>query len=201
MADVEDAEALAKSWGVRVVRAEISKIIDSFEDGLGSEGGRIASANLQARVRMTILYYHANSMGLLVAGTGDRSEEEIGFFTKFGDGGADFLPIAHLFKTQVKALGTYLGIPRKIVEKPPSPQLWTGHTAREELPADYPVIDRVLSAILDQGLSPAKAASATGAPREVVDQILKMRAASDHKRSLPPSLVPKPDVRLIATKD
>ncbi|HYC26696.1 MAG TPA: NAD(+) synthase, partial [Nitrososphaerales archaeon] len=75
MADVEDAEALAKSWGVRVVRAEISKIVDSFEDGLGSEGGRIASANLQARVRMTILYYHANSMGLLVA---DRGQERGG---------------------------------------------------------------------------------------------------------------------------
>ena len=135
-ADVEDAEVLAYTWGVRVKKVEISPLADSLTSAFDFESDKVARANVQARVRMVILYYVSNSSGLLVAGTGDRSEELLGFYTKFGDGGVDVLPIAHLYKTQVRELGRHLGLPEKVVEEPASPGLWPGHTAAEELPAD-----------------------------------------------------------------
>src|SRR5207245_3737820 len=95
-------------------------------------------------MRMSSLYFVANLRNLLVPGTGDRSEDLIGFFTKYGDGGVDFLPIAHLYKTQVRTLGERLGVPSSIVTKPASPQLWPGHKATDEIPADYNILNIVL---------------------------------------------------------
>lgn len=121
--DTEDAVLLADEWRVRRVSVAISTLVDGLISVTESDAAKLARANVQARIRMTILYYLANSRNLLVVGTGDRSEELLGFFTKFGDGGADFLPIAHLYKTQVRQMGTHLGIPPSIVNKPASPQL------------------------------------------------------------------------------
>jgi NAD+ synthase len=137
---------------------------------------------------MTLLYYYANSLGYLVAGTGDRSELAIGFFTKFGDGGADFLPIAHLFKTQVRQLAAYLGLPKGVVGKPASPQLWPGHRATDEIPADYERLDLVLHDLYDLKKTPSAAAKDAGVPRSVVDRVLEMHAKSEHKRAPAPSL-------------
>ena len=78
---------------------------------------------------MGILYYHAAIRGYLVAGTSDKSERMIGYFTKFGDGAADLLPIADLYKTEVRALASFLKIPKEIVEKKSSPRLWKDHLA------------------------------------------------------------------------
>jgi NAD+ synthase len=153
------------------------------------EGAKLADANLQARTRMVLLYYFANTMGYLVAGTGDRSEEEIGFFTKYGDGGVDFLPIAHLYKTQVRFLARRLGLPRKIAEKPASPQLWPGHKATDEIPVDYDKLDLVLSALFDLKLKPREAAARAGVPPSVVERTLEMHRRSAHKRTVPPSLL------------
>jgi NAD+ synthase len=186
--DLDDAVSLADTWGVRRLRVDISPLADAVAGSLDVKVDRIALANIQARVRMVLLYYVANSEGILVAGTGDRSEEEIGFFTKYGDGGADFLPIAHLYKTQVRMLGEFLGIPKKIVEKPASPQLWTGHTASEELPVDYEKLDVILNSILDKDLSHREAAKAAGVPLKAVKQVIWMRGRSAHKRMPPPSL-------------
>src|SRR2546430_10797352 len=98
---------------------------------------------------MVSLYYLANAKNLLVAGTGDKSEDLIGYFTKYGDGGVDFLPIAHLYKSQVRQLGSFLNVPREIVEKPSSPNLWEGHKATDEIPLDYNVLDEVLVCLFD----------------------------------------------------
>ena len=127
-------------------------------------------------------------MGRLVAGTGDRSEILIGFYTKYGDGGVDFLPIAHLFKTQVRELGAQLGLPRNIVAKPSSPQLWPGHRATDEIPADYDKLDLVLHHVFDRRASARTAAAKAGVERSVVDEVLDMHRRSEHKRSLPPGL-------------
>ena len=190
-ADLEDARALAKAWEVEVIEVPIDGIAKAFGVAVGKEGTRIAKANVLARVRMTIIYYFANSRGLLVAGTGDRSELELGFYTKWGDGGADFLPLAHLYKTQVRALGKELGLPRRVVYKPASPQLWKGHRAEDELPAGYGKLDLVLHYLLEEGYGPAKAAARASVPVEVAEKALKMHEASEHKRRLPPSLYGK----------
>ncbi len=187
-ADLEDAEVLAYTWGVRVKKVEITPMTDSLVSAFDFESDRVAKANVQARVRMAILYYVANSEHLLVAGTGDKSEELLGFFTKFGDGGADFLPIAHLYKTQVRALGRHLGLPEKVADKPASPGLWPGHTAAEELPADYDKLDPLLYYLFDRKLSPSKAAAKSGVSTAIAKEILERHRKTEHKRSPPISL-------------
>jgi len=188
--DADDAHDLADSWDIRIENVPITRIVESIIGAAKVEGGRVSRANVQARARMTMLYYYANSLGCLVPGTGDRSEELLGYFTKWGDGGADFLPIAHLYKTQVRVLGAYLGIPASIVEKPSSPQLWPDHRASDELPADYDQLDPVLHQLFDMKAKPRDAATKTGVPLGVVEKALEMHRKSEHKRKLPPFLVP-----------
>jgi len=188
--DMEDAVRLADDWGVKRVIIAISPLVDALISAAGSGAVKLARANVQARVRMTLLYYLANSRGLLVVGTGNKSEELLGFFTKFGDGGVDFLPIAHLYKTQVRLMGRHLDIPPSIVSKPASPQLWPGHTAEEELPAGYEKLDVVMHCLLDEGGSVPRAATQGGVTLGVARRVLAMHKSSAHKRALPPSLRP-----------
>ncbi len=187
--DMEDAQKLAAAWGVKAVKIPISRIAELITTSAYVNGTKIARANVEARLRMILLYYYANSLGYLVAGTGDRSEETIGFFTKFGDGGVDFLPIAHLFKTQVRQLGAYLGVPKSVVEKPASPQLWQGHRASDEIPADYDKLDIVLHEIFDLKAKGPAAAKLAGVQASVSERVLQMHRKSSHKRALPPSLL------------
>ncbi|MDG6981317.1 MAG: NAD(+) synthase [Nitrososphaerota archaeon] len=108
--------------------------------------------------------------------------------TKWGDGGVDLLPIAHLYKTQVRALGAYLGLPRGVVNKPASPQLWPGQRATDEIPADYDKLDVVLSCLFDRKATPSQAALAAGVSKTLVAQVLEMHRKTAHKRAMPPSL-------------
>jgi len=186
--DVSDARRLASSFGIQSKEVRIDCIVESVLAVLGTEGSKIARANLQARTRMMVLYFYANTLGRLVAGTGDKSEILVGFFTKYGDGGVDILPIGHLYKTQVRSLGEHLGLPRRILEKPPSPQLWPGHKATDELPTDYDKLDLILHCVLESGLSPAEAASRAGTDASVVGRVLEMNRRSSHKRAPPPGV-------------
>jgi len=185
--DLEDALSLARGLGVEVGVVDIGEAVKAivgrhpFKDG-----GVAAVGNVRARVRMTMLYYAANALGLLVAGTSDRSELLLGYFTKYGDGGVDILPIGGLYKTQVRALGRHLGLPSSIVEKPSSPQLWRGQTAEGELGLSYDVIDPILHGLYDLGLSVSEVADRVGVDVGVVEKVRSMVEASEHKRSLPP---------------
>lgn len=190
--DVEDAEKLARSLGMKTARADIEAISDAFFKTLGVDLSdprcKIPAANLRARIRMAILYYYANLNNLLVAGTGDKSERLIGYFTKYGDGGVDFMPIAHLYKTQVRELGEHLGLPERILNKPSSPQLYPGHKAVDEIPADYGLLDRILVGLFDLKLPPRKVSELTGAPLETVLETLSRFNSTKHKRAPPPML-------------
>ena len=190
-ADMDDAKSMVAEWGARRVTVGISPIVDNLVSAVGEAEGRIPGANVQARMRMAILYYLANSHNLLVVGTGDRSEELLGFFTKFGDGGADLMPIAHLFKTQVRAMAEHLGLPVSVAKKPASPQLWSGHTAEEELPAGYEKLDAVMHYIFDERATARIAAEKAGVERSVAEQVIERYARSAHKRALPPMLQPQ----------
>ena len=134
---------------------------------------RVPLANIKPRLRMTALYYVANSLGYLVAGTGNRSESSIGYFTKFGDGGADLMPLAKLLKSQVRALATELRIPAEIVDRTPSAGLWSGQYDEDEMGFTYVELEKYLKTGAD-GVSPALAM-----------KIERMVRASDHKRELP----------------
>ncbi len=175
--DVEDAVSFCNGLGIRYKVLEINPLVDAFVSVLGDKP-EIAVANLKPRIRMTLLYFHANSERLLVAGTGNRSELMVGYFTKYGDGGVDILPIGDLYKTEVFQLARHIGIPDSLISKKPSARLWKGQTDEEELGISYERIDAVLKA-MEEGKT-------AGIRREDLDIVAEMVERSRHKRELPP---------------
>lgn len=109
---------------------------------------KLAGGNFSARIRMSLLYYYAATNNLLVLGTADKSELMIGYFTKFGDEGADIFPIGELYKSQVRLLGKELQIPEQILQQPSSPGFWKGQLAEKEIGLPYSEIDRILESYL-----------------------------------------------------
>jgi len=158
--DLEDARLAAASIGIPTVTVDLSGAYDTLlaalraarlavpvDVGTGpgpADAMRLAEANLKPRLRMASLYYFANVYHYLVAGTGNRSELEVGYFTKYGDGGVDILPIGHLVKHQVRALARALAIPERIIARPPSAGLWAGQTDEGEMGFTYAELDRYL---------------------------------------------------------
>jgi NAD+ synthase len=189
--DHKDAKRVARELGIRTLDIPITQIVNATAKVLQSrkcKTSRLTLANIKARVRMIILYAIANEGKLLVAGTGDRSESLIGYFTKFGDGGVDLLPIGHLYKTEVRALGTALRLPYDIVTKPSSPNLWPGHKASEELPADYDLLDKILTLKFDSKKTFSEIGKKTGASKTLISEVVGLNVASNHKRRMPPVL-------------
>jgi NAD+ synthase len=135
---------------------------------------QLPEANMKPRLRMASLYFIANSVNYLVAGTGNRSEITLGYYTKYGDGGVDVLPIGGLFKSEVRQLAGELGVPDRIITKPPTAGLWMGQTDEAEMGFTYDMLERYLSG------------GASAVPPDVAARIDKLQAASDHKRAMPP---------------
>jgi len=188
--DLRDALDLAASLGAESLRIEISPLVESFLSTFplqdpAFENREAAKINLKPRVRMTLLYMAANARNLLVQGTGNRTELLLGYFTKYGDGGVDFLPLGGLYKTQVRGLAEHLGLPQRIIDRPPSPGLVKGQTDEEDLGMDYGTLDRILHLHLDQGISPGEIGKETGLGGEICRAILEKVEGSRHKRRMP----------------
>lgn len=181
--DTDHAIELARSLGIRHHVIDINPLLARYAEALPED--RRAKGNLMARIRMSILYYYAGANSYLVAGTSDRSEIAIGYFTKFGDGAADIMPIANLYKTQVRALAKFLQIPQAIVEKKSSPRLWDSHLAEEEIGMGYETIDPILYLLVDRKMKPKAAAKRLGMPAKHVNKIQDMMEKSRHKRNMP----------------
>jgi len=147
-ADINDALDLINKFNIPYKIIDLSKVYDSLIHLLNDkekEGSfKLAEANIKPRLRMITLYYFANKLNYLVVGTGNKSELTIGYFTKYGDGGADILPLGNLLKSQVKELAEYLDIPKKIINKPPSAGLWEGQTDEQEIGISYDQLDKYL---------------------------------------------------------
>jgi len=147
-ADINDALDFINEFNIPYKIIDVSKVYDSFIHLLNDkekEGSfKLAEANIKPRLRMTTLYYFANKLNYLVVGTGNKSELMIGYFTKYGDGGADILPLGNLVKSQIRELAEYLGIPKKIINKPPSAGLWEGQTDEKEIGISYKQLDKYL---------------------------------------------------------
>lgn len=136
---------------------------------------QMPAANLKPRLRMASLYYVANSLNYLVAGTGNRSELTIGYFTKYGDGGVDLLPIGMLLKSEVRAMARELEVPEPVIDKPPSAGLWLGQTDEAEMGFTYADLESYLTKGPD-AVSPALAL-----------RIERLVRQSEHKRALAPT--------------
>jgi NAD+ synthase len=182
--DTDHAIKLARSLRIKYEIIDISPMLEKITEALPED--KRARGNLMARIRTNILYYYAGVNGWLVAGTSDKSERCIGFYTKFGDGAADIMPIAGLYKTQVRALAESLGLPRAIVGKKSSPRLWDNHLAEEEIGMSYETIDPVLYMLVDKKIKSKDAAKKLGMSAKHVDKIKGMMEKSQHKRSPAP---------------
>ena len=174
--DMEHAQAVAGQFSIPTKMVVLEPVFDILlkmvpGKSIDPAASRIAEANLKARLRMLTLYYFANQLGYMVAGTSNRSELAIGYFTKYGDGGVDIIPLGNLVKGQVRELVGFLGIPQLIIDKPASAGLWPGQTDEGDLGFSYEELDRYLVA-----------GEASG---ELRGKIESMIAGCAHKRQLP----------------
>jgi NAD+ synthase len=194
--DAEHATLVAQAFGVEIVRVDLTPVIGAFLAAMpaGSDpdvsagiAGKsrpesratLANANIKPRLRMTTLYYLANLHNGVVVGTGNKSEAMVGYFTKYGDGGVDLLPIADLYKHEVRRLARVLGVPEPIITKPPSAGLWAGQTDEAELGLSYEQLDAALAAI--------ESGNTTGVDAAVRDRVQSLVNASAHKRQAIPT--------------
>jgi NAD+ synthase len=190
--DEADAQLVADLFGVPAPRIDLEPAYDALAGDLqrvlndlpsemtaaartSVDASRVPMANIRSRLRMTTLYFLSNSLNYLVAGTGNRSELTIGYFTKHGDGGVDVLPIGHLFKSDVRQLARDLGIPPSVIDKPPSAGLWLGQTDEAEMGFAYADLESYLSK------------GPEGVPPALALRLERSIRASEHKRSMPPT--------------
>ncbi len=178
--DLIDAKHLAENLGIHFETVPLEGILSAYLT-LGPTLTPLALGNLKARVRMSILYTRANLLGGLVIGTGNKTELQLGYFTKYGDGGVDLLPIAHLYKTQVWQLAKELALPAQFVTKAPSAGLWAGQTDEAELGVTYALADQILQAQENQQ-------SLSNFEQSTVQRIQQLQQAGAHKLALPPHL-------------
>lgn len=185
--DMTDAADIVNRLGIEHRIIEIDGVLRSFSGSIPDydAGAVIANGNLIARTRMCLLYYYANLMNRLVIGTGNRTELLLGYATKYGDAGVDMEPLGDLYKTEVCELARFLGVPERIIEKPPSARLWAGQTDEMELGMGYQEIDRILRMLIDEKLN-AEEIEVHGISADAVHDLIDRIRASEHKRCMPP---------------
>ena len=184
--DFEDSVELCAAENVEHRIVDISGPVEAFKKSIKGTVDRSSLGNIKARCRMIVLYHNANAEHRLVVGTSNKSEVLVGYFTKFGDGGADLEPIGDLYKTEVKALARGLGLPDKIMAKAPSAGLWKGQTDEGELGIAYERLDAILSGI-ELGLGERDIAKRADTNVSEVARIAKMVRLSSHKRKFQPA--------------
>lgn len=184
--DSKDAKTLADWLGIEFQTIDISGIISAFMAAIpeSESADRLSMGNLKARIRMSLLYFHANRMNRMVIGTGNKTEILLGYFTKYGDGGVDLEPIGGLYKTDVWELSRRLGIPEPIITKKPSAGLWAGQTDEAELGISYLKVDEVLKR-LEQYEDPETILNTLEISVEQLNSVINRIEKSEHKRSAP----------------
>ena len=145
--DLEDALELAKDFDLNYIVMDLSETyheaVKAFEEQ-GIELDRSTKANLKVRLRMTALYAYAQKVGGLVIGTDNADERYTGYFTKYGDGGVDLMPITKLLKSEVVQACKIMGVKDRLAERTPSAGLFEGQTDETEMRVKYSVLDDYL---------------------------------------------------------
>lgn len=176
--DAEHAKLVADAVGIEMKTVVLNDAFDIMKKLVDAKetDPKLAIANIKSRLRMVTLYYYAGVNNYLVAGTGNRSELTIGYFTKYGDGGSDMLPLANFVKKEVIALAKYLEIPGIVITKTPTAGLWENQSDEKEMGMSYEDLDNYIL---------------TGeAPEDVKNKVDTMYRRSEHKRLPIPKFIP-----------
>jgi len=197
--NMSDAERVAEDLGIEYDVLDINPIYESFLDAYPEEDVesrvdadplRTAAGNVRVRIRGVLNYFVANAENRVVLGTGNRSETLTGYFTKYGDQAVDCNPIGNLYKQQVRQLAAAMDVPRDLVMKTPSAEMWLGQTDEEEMGLDYDTLDAVLALHVDGPLSQSATVRQLDVTPEQVERVVELYERSAHKRKMPPAPEP-----------
>jgi NAD+ synthase len=178
-----DSQTVIGALGLQTLDVPITPQIDAY---LATVPGvsQMRLANKCARERMTILYDQSAAFEGLVVGTSNKTELLLGYGTQYGDLASAINPIGDLYKTQLRHLAAHLGVPREIINKAPSGDLWVGQTDEGELGFSYQEVDRLLVLLVDRRWQPGQLARA-GFDPAFIDRVLRMIRRNQYKRRLP----------------
>ena len=191
--DLIDAELVVDELNITADTISIDDFYNTFinicnRKDTPQNNNVLALSNVKPRIRMSILYYYATIYNSLVIGTGNKTEISVGYFTKYGDGGVDLLPIGDLYKEEVIKVAKELNIPESIIEKPPTAGLLPEQTDEEELGMTYAKLDRLLYLYIDESCSPPDISDKLNVEVSEVERIIRLYNNSEHKRNTPPIL-------------
>jgi NAD+ synthase len=182
-----DALRVVTALGCATERVEITPMVEPLLEAIDPENPalNVRRGNVMARQRMIVLYDRSASFDALVAGTSNKTEMLLGYSTQHGDMACAFAPIGDLYKSQLRAVAAELGVPREILGKAPSADLWPGQTDEGELGATYDSLDRILYALVDRRWIRARCVAA-GLDAALVDTVMRRVARFEYKRHTPP---------------
>jgi NAD+ synthase len=186
--DAQYAYKVARTFDLETITVDLTPVYDAFITALPPTSSRLVQANLKPRLRMTTLYYVANTHNYLVAGTSNKSELMVGYFTKHGDSGVDLSPLSDLYKREVFDLARELGVPQAVIDRPPTAGLWPGQTDEGEMGLTYDALERALTILTtDDRASRVDDLYDHSVDQPTLEKVRKMMVASAHKRTLPPA--------------
>jgi NAD+ synthase len=189
------AEACGVEWKLVDLEKDFNDLLGTYTSSLGLEPDqlpRLTPGNLSSRLRMATLYFAANALGGIVLGTSNKTELLTGYFTKYGDGSTDAMPLGDLYKTQVFSLAEDIGVPDFVIKKKPTAGFFQGQTDEDELGISYPLLDQVLRG-LELRLTVEEIAGYLSLSVKEVSRIETMVHRSAHKRFL--GAIPKLGIR------
>jgi NAD+ synthase len=181
---LEDAQLMIDDLGVQSMTIEITDMVDALINQ-SANMNKLRAGNIMARMRMIVLYDQSVAFNGLVMGTSNKTEMLLGYSTIFGDSAAALQPIGDLYKTQVRQLAEYVGVPEKVIQKAPSADLWQGQTDEGELGFTYADVDQLLYLLVDQRYRPETCVE-EGFEQTFVDRVLRMVRQNHFKRVMPP---------------
>ena len=181
---LEHARLWCKMLNVPTEEIDISPAVDAYFDRFPTDNP-VLIGNKCARERMSVLYDFSARKNALVVGTSNKSELLIGYSTLYGDSAAAFFPLGDLYKTQLFDFAKYLNVPKEIVEKVPSADLWKDQTDEAEIGVPYSDLDEVLYNLVDLRKKPEDVEK-MGFKKEIIEKIIQKVMNSQHKRTMPP---------------
>ncbi|WP_037029103.1 NAD+ synthase [Psychrilyobacter atlanticus] len=180
---LEDAQRVVEATGMRVKKIEITDMLDAYfakEPDISD----LRKGNKMARERMTILYDYSAKEKSLVLGTSNKTEILLGYSTQWGDSASAINPIGDLLKTQVWELSEYMGVPKEVIEKKPSADLWEGQSDEDELGFSYFLADEIINLLVDERYTKEEILE-KGYSEKTIDSILWRIKTNQYKRKLP----------------